>query len=718
MNKVLGIILSVVLALTALPANMTLAATNLSSSDFTDLKGLSAADKAIFDELIKDGIFVGKGNRLFGLRDNMKRSEFAVAITKAKGLKISNKVKKSSFADMKSDRPEVPYMEAAYEDGIVNGVWLNPPLFAPDEDVKREDLAIFLVGALGDSYKEEARLAKGSDPTVSDYAQGYVATALKYKLIEKQANGQFGGLQMASRYELAHCIAAVRRVMVINPNLEIASVKSGNLQEINVRFTQAVDANTAENVSNYQLKSGKRINYVTLSESGRTATITLKDWLDEGKPDNITIRNIRAGSLRLDEHSEDFKTVINTYPLVSEMTPLGDKAIKLEFSEPIRKLEALPFGGEYSAFLINRERFRGTIELAPNGRYAILTPYGGLKAGQTEFINEGQIRGLSGRNGSFGGGQPHYQIFNFAPRADHQAPTVQSINQAVNHVTVTFSEDINSKFVSNDSAYWVVNGQRVAAPSVIPLAGNQYRFLFDEKIASGSQVFVVEGMEDYLGNKMVQHKVNLPVEMDQIAPEVRGMQAVSFKRILVEFSKAVTEETTLNTSNYVVTDQAGNKYPISSLAFLDPQHRKTVMLEFDNDLPVGKIKLGITQITDDTNSHNKLKDYTGEVNIYDYGKWPVEFQCMIDIMGSTRIAIPLAGENDVKEQYSTQFVDSSGILNASIKPVFMIKGKLPLGVKFDPVRGDLTVTKDARQGTVTLMAVYDRIVGQIKIHLD
>src|SRR2546428_8173167 len=85
MKKSLSVILS-----TAIVASMfSTAAFAASSADFSDLAGLNAADKAIFDQFIASGVILGKGDGKFGLNDNMTRAQFAVVAAKALKLDVT-----------------------------------------------------------------------------------------------------------------------------------------------------------------------------------------------------------------------------------------------------------------------------------------------------------------------------------------------------------------------------------------------------------------------------------------------------------------------------------------------------------------------------------------------------------------------------------------------------------------------------------------------------
>ncbi|GBG10678.1 hypothetical protein PAT3040_05430 [Paenibacillus agaridevorans] len=170
------------------------------SADFTDLKDLDAATKAKFDAMISAGIFEGVGDGTFGLKDQMNRAQFAKVAALIYGLKVDDKLKTSSFSDVKTDDPSngyaLPYIEAIKKAGITDG--MGDGRFNPAGDVTKEQLATFLIRGLGKD--DEAKKEEGvNDSTVSDWAKGYVDLALQLKLLANGADGKFGGTSSATR---------------------------------------------------------------------------------------------------------------------------------------------------------------------------------------------------------------------------------------------------------------------------------------------------------------------------------------------------------------------------------------------------------------------------------------------------------------------------------------------------------------------------------------
>ncbi|MCM3629659.1 S-layer homology domain-containing protein [Paenibacillus glycanilyticus] len=194
-KKIAGIALAILLCSYA---SLSFASTK-TSADFTDLKDLDAATKAKFDAMISAGIFDGVSDTTFGLKDEMNRAQFAKIAALITGLKVDDALKTSSFKDVKADDAAngyaLPYIEALKNAGITEGYGAG--IYDPAGKVTKEQLATFLVRVLGKDT--DAKTKDGSDTTVSDWAQGYVALALELKILNNGTDGKFGGQANATR---------------------------------------------------------------------------------------------------------------------------------------------------------------------------------------------------------------------------------------------------------------------------------------------------------------------------------------------------------------------------------------------------------------------------------------------------------------------------------------------------------------------------------------
>lgn len=269
------------------------------SSDFSDLKDLDAATKAKFDAMISAGIFDGVSESSFGLNDKMNRAQFAKVAALIFGLEVDKNLKTSSFSDVKSDDPAngyaLPYIEAVKRAGITDGV--APGAFDPAGTVTKEQLAAFLVRGLG--QEQEAKAAPGvTDPTVSDWAKGYVQLALEQKLLENSLTGAFGGKVEARRELLATGSFESARTFEAAQPLEVAGADFTAGNKLDLTLTVAIDADSIDlsKITINGVPLDPKLDSYELSEDKKTIVIKLREGfkLDTSKTPVIVALGLKT----------------------------------------------------------------------------------------------------------------------------------------------------------------------------------------------------------------------------------------------------------------------------------------------------------------------------------------------------------------------------------------------------------------------------------------
>ncbi|MBM7567882.1 chitobiase/beta-hexosaminidase C-terminal domain-containing protein [Paenibacillus sacheonensis] len=252
------------------------------SADFTDLKDLDAATKAKFDALISAGIFDGVSDTTFGLKDEMNRAQFAKVAALITGIEVNKDLKTSSFSDVKSDDAAngyaLPYIEALKNAGITDGY--GEGTYNPAGKVTKEQLAAFLVRVLGDDA--DAKKKTGSDTTVSDWAQGYVALAIELKLLTNGADGKFGGKANATRDLLLTGAYEAKAQYVAPGKVSLVGATQVGTRKITVSFNTAVD--TAGISLSAKKGSGGSAN-VSWAADSKSATLTFGEDLKDEQVD-------------------------------------------------------------------------------------------------------------------------------------------------------------------------------------------------------------------------------------------------------------------------------------------------------------------------------------------------------------------------------------------------------------------------------------------------
>ncbi|MGY4761846.1 S-layer homology domain-containing protein [Paenibacillus caseinilyticus] len=177
-----------------------------SSSHFQDVQSLPQDVKTKLDVLLRDGVFDGVEDDVFGVDTLMNRAQFAKVAAIIFSLPVDQTLSQSSFADVSADDPAngyaLPYIEALRTAGLTNGVDAEGTMYNPAGSVTRQELAAFLIRGL--KWEAHAHSAAPiADATVDDWANGYVAYALDQKLMDALPSGSIGGRTEATRLMLA-----------------------------------------------------------------------------------------------------------------------------------------------------------------------------------------------------------------------------------------------------------------------------------------------------------------------------------------------------------------------------------------------------------------------------------------------------------------------------------------------------------------------------------
>lgn len=174
---------------------------------FDDLDSVEWAREPIC-KLAEMGVLRGKEYRLFYPNDNITREEFVKMLTVAYKLNIENKTDK--FTDVNADDWFMPYVAAALENGIVQGI--SDELFGTGQNITRQDLAVMAYNAAlknGVEFNTEDVQKFSDDDKISGYAKTAVY-ALKSQDIVNGIDGKnFAPQDTATRAEAAKILYAL-----------------------------------------------------------------------------------------------------------------------------------------------------------------------------------------------------------------------------------------------------------------------------------------------------------------------------------------------------------------------------------------------------------------------------------------------------------------------------------------------------------------------------
>ena len=174
---------------------------------FDDLDSVEWAREPIC-KLAEMGVLRGKEYRLFYPNDNITREEFVKMLTVAYKLNIENKTAK--FTDVNADDWFMPYVAAALENGIVNGV--SDDMFGTGQNITRQDLAVMAYNAAlknGVEFNTEGVQKFSDDDKISDYAKTAVYALKSQDIVNRIDGKNFAPQDTATRAEAAKILYAL-----------------------------------------------------------------------------------------------------------------------------------------------------------------------------------------------------------------------------------------------------------------------------------------------------------------------------------------------------------------------------------------------------------------------------------------------------------------------------------------------------------------------------
>ncbi|WP_128103773.1 immunoglobulin-like domain-containing protein [Paenibacillus sp. DCT19] len=694
-----------------------------------------------FDALKAKGIFSGYPDGTAGLEKDMTRAEFAKVITKLLGLKEITGTLSYTDQNYTAKNWAVPYIEAVTAAGIMEGKNVEKKIFDFNGKVTVSEMATILTRAL------DLEIPAETNNSAPEWAKGYVQAAINAGFLDANANftanasrellvgaayviDEAQNLKVSS-YEVSEAGKVVtfkisdgesvkvtldkaleanketevkftykdkefteKVTYVVTTATKVQSAAATNLKEVVVQFDGKVDKDSAENVVNYTLRSGKVIDTATLSDDQASVTLLLKDSaLTNNRADAVTVANVKAGTATISATNVEFTAVDNVLPEVKEVKSLGTKSVKVVFSEPVKNV------GQANFTLDGKEYF-GKVTVSNNYRTVVLTPY------STTALAVGEHKlGVSGVK-DYADFVSLASTHDITVVEDTTAPTITEATATLETVTVTFSEDVDVETVDAAKVYWKSGSDKITAISKKQLADNKWQFTFgvDKSLPTGSVSIFVEGVKDYSGNQIAADTsvVVTPV-IDQVRPEVASVIAEDARTIKVTFSKEVNEASAETNANYTVKDKDGKSITVRE-AVRDNLDSKVVRVYLYTDLSVGDNAFTIQNVKDNTKLQNTILDYTGKVNLADKTAPAIDTKTVNT--AERRVVITFDKKMDAESlaNYSNYLVsidDKFQPLTSSIAEITPFQDGLAVSIKFAESLNGKTVRLASGTGTTT-----------------
>lgn len=377
--------------------------------------------------------------------------------------------------------------------------------------------------------------------------------------------------------------------------LELVNVSAENLKEIKLTFTKAIDKSTALFASNYYTDAGN-IKKVRLEDGDRQVVLTLDSTMVNQRKYKLSISRIKA--LNGEEISLDnieFEAFDNQIPTVVDIKQLGNKIIKVYFSEPIKP-------ASNSNFLIDGRRFSGSVRNDDHIVYLnFYTP-----------LNEGIYTLTTNQIEDYANYRAVEERTDFQIVKDSEPPKIVDARATIEEVILTFDEEIDPSTATKSNFYWRY-GSMNRYPKNVTVSGEEVILDFSNNPLSPSvETYIyVNGVIDYSGNKLKNFETKVVPTIDLNPPEVVSIRvSADGKEITVYYNKNVVGN---NKNFYTIKDKDNRPVSIRDITGSGREYK----LMLFQPLPVGTNTLTIQGVYDTTTLKNKINVYTKTIDMKD-----------------------------------------------------------------------------------------------------
>jgi len=568
------------------------------SVDFKDVK----KDAWYYDAIaatVENGIFEGVSATEFAPTKQLTRSEAAKILVEA--FELEGEADLKDFADASTVKPWAKsYLEVAVSNGIIKGTEVNGKTnLNPNASITRQEFAVVFSRALelADTTvkvdKVEVVDAKTLNVTLTD---GTKETVTLEKALEPNKETEV-------TFKIKDVEYKAKVTFVVTTATAVKSVSATNLKQVVVEFDGKVDPATAAEEGNYAITGTNDpvVDTAVVAEDGRSVTLTLKNQFENQSEYKLSLNNIKAGDKVLNAKDVKFKPLDNTVPTVAKVEALGNKTVRVHFSEPVKAAQT-------SQFQIDGKVVVGSIQT--NLNTVIIKLSSALTDGEHTLTAEGTQ--------DFNNFKTVKADTKFNVVEDKTAPTVSVVSASFEKVVIKFSEPVEQVFASN--IYWMQGGSKKQAASVKQLADDKYELTFtgDNKLVYTTDLYVTN-VKDYSGNVIDKDtKVQVTPVIDQTRPDVISSTFVkdsSNKQIAIKFTKSLDETTAKKAANYVIKDKDGKVQPISSSVVVKDKEVTITLLGSLKDNT--DYTLSVTGVADNTTLKNVMLPYTTTLSVKD-----------------------------------------------------------------------------------------------------
>ncbi|MEK5214587.1 S-layer homology domain-containing protein [Psychrobacillus sp. FSL H8-0487] len=595
---------------TALAAEVETAAT-----DFSDVAATHTHYAAIM-QAVERGLFDGYTDGTFKPENSIDRkgvvkslAKYVIAQSEYKTFeeyitahKLADKV--TPFNDVPATHGDAELFNASLivkDSKIFTGSNNN---LMPSNVITRQQMAKVLVNGFG--LKDLAGVE--SEVTDTDKAQAeyvnFINILSENKVTEVTTFNPTGAVkrgQMASF--LNRAFDAAHKVVAPETATKVVSVSATNLKEITVNFDGNVDAATAENAENYSTTAGA-IDSAVLSEDGKSVVLTLATGvvMENQKEYKVSVTNVKAGDKVVNQKDFAFTPLDNVLPTVSSVKSLGNKAVKVTFSEPVKNVTS-------SNFKLDDKSFFGSVTVT--GNVVVLKPY------DASALSVGAHKLSSSLVEDFANLKSLSSTTDFTVVEDKEGPTVTEVKATLEKATITFNEEIDPETVTASDVYWLSGTTKKYAKTVTADGNKLVADFSNNPLPAYETTLYIDSVSDYSSNVNATKEVKVTANVDQTRPTVTDVKLANNKTdITVKFDKAVSAG---DKKHFTLTDKDGKVVPVKSSVATDSTNKTFTVSTYSALTAAGTYNLKVSGVQDKTALMNTMLDFNTTFTVGDTG---------------------------------------------------------------------------------------------------
>lgn len=377
-----------------------------------------------------------------------------------------------------------------------------------------------------------------------------------------------------------------------------AEVSALNLKEIEVKFNKAVDV-TEENF----MINGTTVDEdsFALSEDGKVATLYNVASPKAGQTVKVAIVNVNGLATTL----KDVIVNDNALPTVTSVQAVGNKLVKINFSEPISvgntSMTNFKIGGYIKSGSLTTSNFNKTVSIE-------LTT--ALADGSYDLeVNATNVK-------DFAGYALGINKTSFSVAKDAAVPGYTVVSATQQAIRVKFDKEVKSSG-ADMTLYWKENStehKATGSQSAVDPKVWTFKFSAADRLPAGDNALMIKKVVDFSGNIKTDYEVKVSAVIDNVRPAYESYVQKDASTFEFKFSKSVTA----NRANYTFTDKEGVNVAVSTATIkaTDPTVVVVVTASPLNTLRNPYI-VKIKDVIDTTYLANKAEDAIISVTVAD-----------------------------------------------------------------------------------------------------